>query len=54
MMTEELIQQRLAELKQQQKFMEGNLNAIGGAIQDCEYWLAKLKEQKDAAEKINQ
>lgn len=53
-MTEELIQQRLAELKQQQKFMEGNLNAIGGAIQDCEYWLAKLKEQQNAAEKVNE
>ena len=53
-MTEELIQKRLAELKQQQKFMEGNLNAIGGAIQDCEYWLATLKEQENAAEKVNE
>jgi hypothetical protein len=53
-MTEELIQTRLNELKQQQKFLEGNLNAIGGAIQDCEYWLTKLKEQQNAAEKIDQ
>jgi hypothetical protein len=32
--------------------MEQNLQAIGGAIQDCQFWLTQL-EAKDAANKVN-
>lgn len=47
-MTEELIKARIAELMAQAEQMRANLNALSGAIQDCEYWLEQVKkEQKD-------
>jgi hypothetical protein len=51
-MTEDQIKSRLEELKNQAKVMEGNLYAIQGAIQDCQYWLTQL-ESKDALEEVN-
>ena len=36
----------------QAKQLELNLHAIGGAIQDCQYWLNEL-ESKDAANQVN-
>jgi prefoldin subunit 5 len=44
MITTEKIQARLDDLKAQADQLRGNLNAVGGAIQDCEYWLEQVKE----------
>jgi prefoldin subunit 5 len=44
MITAEKIQARLDDLKAQADQLRGNLNAVGGAIQDCEYWLEQVKE----------
>ena len=51
-MTAEQIKSRIEFLTAQAKQMEINLHAIGGAIQDCNYWLSQL-EKKDAADQIN-
>jgi uncharacterized protein YukE len=51
-MTEDQIKTRLEELKSQAKVMEGNLYAIQGAMQDCQFWLTQL-ESKDAPEEVN-
>lgn len=44
MINEQKIIVRIEELKAQADTLRGNLNAVGGAIQDCEYWLEQLKE----------
>jgi hypothetical protein len=41
-MTEQDIKERLQTLDAQRIQMEANLNAIGGAIQDCQFWLDKM------------
>ena len=46
------VKQRLEELSATAKQTEMNLHALGGAIQDCNYWL-KLLEDEDAANQIN-
>jgi len=51
-MTPEVINKRVEQLQAQAKQMEINLHAIGGAIQDCQYWLNEL-ESKDAANQVN-
>ena len=51
-MNVELIKSRIEILNAQAKQLELNLHAIGGAIQDCQYWLTQL-ESKDAADKVN-
>ena len=43
-MNREAIGKRLAALKEQLKQVEANGNALVGAIQDCEYWLAELEK----------
>jgi prefoldin subunit 5 len=43
----ESLKSRIEFLNSQAKQMEINLHAIGGAIQDCQYWLTQL-ESKDA------
>jgi hypothetical protein len=43
---------RIDLLTAQARQMEQNLQAIGGAIQDCQYWLTQL-EAKDAPDQIN-
>lgn len=47
-MNKEAIEKRLAELKEQLKSVEANGNALVGAIQDCEYWLAQLNKEEIA------
>lgn len=42
MIDEAKINARLEELKAQADTLRGNLNAVGGAIQDCEYWLEQI------------
>jgi hypothetical protein len=46
------IKSRIELLTAQAKQLELNLHAIGGAIQDCQYWLNQL-ENKDAADQVN-
>jgi prefoldin subunit 5 len=48
----ESVKSRIEFLTAQAKQMEMNIHAIGGAIQDCQYWLTQL-ESKDAADQIN-
>ena len=43
-MTKEQILARIEELKAQAEQLKANLNAVGGAIQDCEYWLEQINE----------
>ena len=38
------IEERRAALEVQRAALEGQINAVLGAIQDCDYWLAKLDE----------
>jgi hypothetical protein len=48
----ESIKSRIEFLTTQAKQLELNLHAIGGAIQDCQYWLNEL-EKPNAANQIN-
>lgn len=48
-MNAESLKSRIEVLTAQAKQLELNLHAIGGAIQDCQYWLTQL-ESKDAAD----
>jgi len=48
----ESLKSRIEFLTSQAKQLEINLHAIGGAIQDCQYWLNQM-EGKDAADQIN-
>ena len=51
-MNTESIKSRIEFLNVQAKQLELNLHAIGGAIQDCNYWL-KLLEDENAADQVN-
>ena len=51
-MTTDQIKARIEVLTAQAKQLELNLHAIGGAIQDCQYWLNEL-EKSDAANQVN-
>ena len=51
-MNEATLKARIETLTAQARQMEQNLQAIGGAIQDCQYWLTQL-EAKDAPDQIN-
>jgi prefoldin subunit 5 len=51
-MNAEVIKARIELLTAQAKQMEQTLQAISGAIQDCQYWLDQL-EAKDAPDQIN-
>jgi prefoldin subunit 5 len=48
----ESLKRRIELLNAQAKQLELNLHAIGGAIQDCQYWLNEL-EKPNAANQIN-
>jgi prefoldin subunit 5 len=51
-LNEAAIKARIETLTAQARQMEQNLQAIGGAIQDCQFWLTQL-EAKDAPDQIN-
>lgn len=51
-MNEATLKARIETLTAQARQMEQTLQAIGGAIQDCQYWLTQL-EVKDAPDQIN-
>lgn len=42
--TKEKIQERLQTLKTNVDQLQGHINALGGAVQDCEYWLDVLSQ----------
>lgn len=42
------IEKRIEALTASAKQMEINLHAIGGAIQDCNYWLKRLEDENAA------
>ena len=45
-MTAEQILERIKELKQRADQLQADLNAVGGALQDCEYWLDQVSKQE--------
>jgi hypothetical protein len=51
-MTKDQIKARIEILTAQAKQLELNLHAIGGAIQDCQYWLNEL-EKPNATDQVN-
>jgi hypothetical protein len=51
-LNEAALKARIDTLTAQARQMETTLQAIGGAIQDCQYWLTQL-EAKDAPDQIN-
>lgn len=52
MISKELLTSRIEFLTAQARQMEQTLHAMGGAIQDCQYWLTQL-EDKDAPNQVN-
>jgi hypothetical protein len=44
--TREMVQERLNQLKAEMVQMQANLHAYEGAVQDCEHWLAVLAEKE--------
>jgi len=46
-MTKENIEKRIIELQKQLEQINANGNAVIGAIQDCNYWLAELEKDSD-------
>ena len=53
MMTPDKIRARLDDLKRQRDQQIANANALGGAIQDCEFWLAEAVKVDEATKAIN-
>ena len=51
-MNEAALKARIELLTAQARQMEQTLQAIGGAVQDCQFWLTQL-EAKDAPDQIN-
>jgi hypothetical protein len=45
-MTKDSVTARKNELEQQRLQFLANLNAVAGAMQDCDYWLAQLEEEE--------
>jgi len=41
-LTKEEIEARIVELKKLWEHKRSDLDAVGGAIQDCEFWLARI------------
>ncbi len=50
-MTEEMLRKRIADLQAQREQLLANLNAMQGAIIDCEFWLSELTKAKEQSEK---
>ena len=44
-MTEQDLNERLQSLDAQRRQAEANLNAIAGALQECQYWLNQLTDK---------
>lgn len=46
-MTEAEIVERIELLEQQRSQALANVNALNGAIQDCEFWLKRIRSAKN-------
>lgn len=46
MIDKKLIEKRISELESERANVIAKLQAITGALQDCEYWLHQLKESE--------
>ena len=44
------VQARMKTLAADREQLVANINALNGAIQDCEFWLAELKSQEEAGD----
>ena len=49
-MDEGTVKARIAELEGRKRQLEADYNAILGAIQDCQWWLEKLKKEQAGKE----
>jgi len=49
-MTELDLKERLQSLDAQRRQAEANLNAIAGAMQECQFWLTKLTSPTEEVE----
>jgi len=49
-MDKEKLEKRLAELQASLKQVEANGNALLGAIQECQYWLAQIEQTENELE----
>ena len=49
-MTEQDLNERLKSLDAQRRQAEANLNAIAGAMQECQFWLTKLTSPTEEVE----
>ena len=49
-MTEQDLNERLQSLDAQRRQAEANLNAIAGAMQECQFWLTKLTSPTEEVE----
>lgn len=50
--TVEALRERINSLDQQRRKAFATFNALHGAIQECEYWLSVLTEEKDDGGKV--
>ena len=50
-MTEQDLNERLQSLDAQRRQAEANLNAIAGAMQECQFWLNKITSPVEETEK---
>ena len=46
-MIEQDLKERLEALETQRRQMEANLNAIAGAMQECQFWLQKIAKEPE-------
>lgn len=51
-MTPETLKTRIETLTAQARQMEQTLQAIGGAIQDCQFWLTQLEKEEPQPEAV--
>ena len=49
-MTIDSIKTRMEQLERQRQQLQANLHAVDGAMQDCEYWLARLQDNTTEGE----
>jgi prefoldin subunit 5 len=50
-MTEQDLNERIEALEAQRRQMEANLNAIAGAMQECQFWLNRITSPVEKTEK---
>ena len=53
-MTKADIETRIAVLQKQAHHLQANLDAVTGAIQDCQYWLTTIETSAESVEPSNE